>query len=354
MSRAYGIVFSVFFLFLSASKLSSAESDGCVTAACHPQIKVGKMLHGPIKGKGCHVCHLKGDGPGKLPKDHPFLKPIVKSEITNSCVVCHDDEVFVNEKFVHKVIGEKTCLACHDPHKSDLRSLFKKEAPPALCLSCHEKQKRDYKYKHSALTTKKTCLNCHEAHASANRQLLITNERDACMQCHEKDAESPDHRLIPGLGPIFRTKNFKHKPVKEGKCSECHSPHGGDERGFLIRPYSEQFHLPYNEDAYELCFHCHKTEMISMRSVSTQTNFRNGNINLHFVHVAATRGRSCRTCHEIHAGSNPKLIKDFVVYLGVETPMVYEGTPNGGSCAAACHGKKSYDRLKEVTNATER
>ena len=81
------------------------------------------------------------------------------------------------------------------------------------------------------------------------------------------------------------------------------------------------------------------------------TDFRNGDRNLHHVHVNRERkGRTCRACHETHASSRDKHIRDSVPFGegGWELPIGFERRANGGSCAPGCHTPYAYDRVDPV------
>jgi len=70
------------------------------------------------------------------------------------------------------------------------------------------------------------------------------------------------------------------------------------------------------------------------------TGFRNGERNLHWVHVnKKTKGRTCRTCHEVHASKRPRLVAESVPFgkRGWRLPLNFEKTETGGSCQPGCH-----------------
>ena len=84
---------------------------------------------------------------------------------------------------------------------------------------------------------------------------------------------------------------------------------------------------------------------------TTLTDFRTGDLNLHYVHVnRKKKGRSCRACHETHAASKEKQIRDSVPFGpgGWELPIGFEKTNSGGSCAPGCHRPYAYDRIELV------
>ena len=79
------------------------------------------------------------------------------------------------------------------------------------------------------------------------------------------------------------------------------------------------------------------------------TNFRNGQANLHFMHVNKTeKGRSCRACHNVHASPNDLHIRDSVPYGSWNMPINYKKSADGGSCSPGCHKPYTYDRKNAV------
>jgi hypothetical protein len=76
------------------------------------------------------------------------------------------------------------------------------------------------------------------------------------------------------------------------------------------------------------------------------TRFRNGEVNLHWLHVNREKGRTCRACHEVHASKNPFHIRDAVPFgsKGWLIEIKFKQTTNGGSCSPGCHSDKTYDR----------
>jgi hypothetical protein len=100
---------------------------------------------------------------------------------------------------------------------------------------------------------------------------------------------------------------------------------------------------------FALCFGCHAKETVLVPRTRELTNFRDGEINLHYVHVnRQDKGRTCKTCHEIHGSNLPKHMATEVPFEGSAWPMPirFEQTATGGRCAPGCHKPASYDRLR--------
>jgi hypothetical protein len=85
--------------------------------------------------------------------------------------------------------------------------------------------------------------------------------------------------------------------------------------------------------------------MVKDPTTTTLTKFRNGDQNLHYVHVNKDeRGRTCRACHEVHAAKQKHQIRDAVPYghTGFMLKVNFTPTATGGSCARTCHITRSY------------
>lgn len=249
---------------------------------------------------------------------------------------------------MHPGLKEKSCVACHDPHGNNSKRLLKVGEPPVLCLSCHEKLSAKIKgasYTHSPVLEKSACMNCHLAHTSESRVLLKSKETEVCLSCHSKAIALKDDRKIAGFADRLSHSRSVHKPIQEGKCSGCHDPHGGSRPKFLKESYALKLSTSYDQNDVALCFECHSTDLVTERTTTEATNFRMGPKNLHSVHLLQG-SRSCRVCHDVHASSNAKLFNESMQFVGVQIPLKFEVTKTGGTCLTACHGWKSYDRVR--------
>jgi predicted CXXCH cytochrome family protein len=138
-----------------------------------------------------------------------------------------------------------------------------------------------------------------------------------------------------------------HGPLASKKCGGCHEPHGNDLPSFVSKPYTGTFYSPYQPEAYALCFSCHDETLATEKLTAGATKFRNGNVNLHYLHVnKARKGRSCRACHTIHASKNPHMLADSVPFGQWQLPIGFKEIEGGGTCTSGCHLPKTYRRVK--------
>ncbi len=302
--------------------LAQPAKDLC--AGCHPDKTDKKFVHGPAATGDCVSCHKPHDGNNKA---------LLVKEGADLCFSCHTDmEAQIKKKVVHQALAGG-CTSCHDPHGSGAKMFFSASGA-ALCYQCHpdmESRITSAKSIHAPLLSERGCASCHAPHASDSPKLLARAGKDLCLECHK--------------GFLKKSQTVVHGPIKEGKCQACHDPHASAQEKLLPKSYNTDFYISYSEKEYELCFSCHKREMLKYPTTSYATNFRDGEKNLHYLHVnRQDKGRNCKSCHVIHGGDMPKLLADSVSFGKWSLPLRFTKTETGGSCAPGCHKKYSYDR----------
>jgi predicted CXXCH cytochrome family protein len=327
---------------------------------CHKTRYTKEFDHAPVKDGKCTDCH---------DPHQSNVKMLLKSDsINNLCMSCHDrkstsatkaKKLFVDMSLEtkHKPIVEKSCLECHEAHTANHKSLLKLDAKMDLCLSCHDDEKEKIthsKFKHGGVnTSQKRCLECHDPHATKHKKLLKKDPVATCLNCHDKEVKSDeDGGMLMNMKKHLDENPNWHKPIKdvkkEGGCSACHDPHGSDNFSILRKSFTKNFYAELeNKDFF--CFKCHTEKKITKQFITPQehniTAFRDGNVNLHYLHVNDRKGRSCRACHDEHASKYNHLIRDYTDFNGVKFPLRFIETAEGGSCAPACHKKFEYDRV---------
>lgn len=313
---------------------------------CHDAAIVeNKFVHGPAAVGGCVACHE--------PHTADYAKNL-KAEGPELCYTCHTEkaEVIHKAQFVHKPVSEK-CTSCHNPHAAPKQFMLESESP-TLCLGCHKDKKEQMDavtYKHGALVTDKSCLNCHDAHNSNIAKNLTQEPMDLCLSCHNREYKRPDGKPVSDIKKWLAENTDYHGPIRQKDCSGCHNPHGSNNFRILRYFYPPTFYEAFAVENYNLCFSCHEKTLVLNQETTKLTNFRNGNVNLHFLHVnKAIKGRTCRACHETHASNFPKHIREAVPFGGWDLPVNFEKTNTGGSCTPGCHKIKKYDREKKEAN----
>jgi predicted CXXCH cytochrome family protein len=316
------------------------EPSAPICFQCHvEEVFRGDFVHGPFAAGSCLACHSPhGENDSAM----------VRIAGRQMCMPCHEDmeSGFANARFRHGATAAG-CTQCHTPHASDQRYQLKKPVP-AVCVECHQDlfdKMETASSTHSPVEEDSACLNCHNAHMTENDHLLSGEDMAICLDCHNEPIEAESYDLAP-MGPMLEENPMHHGPIQFGICSECHNPHGSPYLRLLTDAYPARPYAPFFESNYALCFRCHESTLAKDERTETLTGFRDGDLNLHFVHVNKTSmGRSCRLCHDAHAGSQPTYIKESVRFGNWDMPVRFKKTENGGSCEPGCHAAENYDRL---------
>jgi len=332
-------------------KLKTEVEELCFS--CHEHDKDRKMLdeawvHGPTATGECFMCHdwHQSDVKDLLIKSPPGL-----------CYDCHEDteEIFEVAENVHSPVEDGDCTACHSPHGT-AQEFFLRKPIPKLCFTtdCHDdlgEEIEEARVDHEAVRKDRKCLNCHDPHVSPYETLLAKPPLDLCLGCHDKEIKASEKKIMNIKAWLDGHDNW-HKPIKEKNCAGCHNPHGSPYYKILKAYYPKKFYTPFSLEKYDLCWQCHETKGMVLEKVTTKsTNFRNGDENLHYLHVnRKKKGRTCRACHDIHASNSPKIIRKRFPFGKKTMPINYKKTETGGSCLPGCHKRKKYDRVIKVVN----
>jgi predicted CXXCH cytochrome family protein len=329
----------------ASQSLIKGETVGELCAQCHKETTEGReFLHGPAAVGACTVCH------NPHAADQAALLSMERQSL---CFKCHTtmQKRLAQEGYKHAPVTED-CMTCHDPHGADNRMNLS-TAPPELCLDCHDSiadTLDDATVTHDAVTMEDACLNCHDPHVSKIEHNLLREPMDLCLTCHDKELGNGENKVM-NMAKLLSDNPDHHGPIREKNCQACHQVHGGENFRLLIKEYPPEFYAPFQEERYSLCFECHEPDVVQDERTDTLTGFRNGDRNLHYLHVhREVKGRTCRACHNTHASKRPKHITESVPFGNWELPINYRQTATGGSCQPGCHKLYRYDRNKPVVN----
>jgi predicted CXXCH cytochrome family protein len=327
-----------------------AGSARMLCRQCHEDVIGNRVsVHGPVAAGACAACHTPHASP------YPNL---LRAEGPELCVGCHVTTRTQLEtlRVVHGPAAAD-CQACHLSHASD-HPMILREDPKTLCLSCHETIRHTVETaatQHAAVTTDRQCLNCHSPHASDHPRVLRQDMMSLCFECHDREIELEDGTTLGDIKKVIETGTSLHGPIAQQNCAACHHIHGGDEFRLLVKEYPPEFYAPFKEESYALCFSCHNRELVQDEHTTSLTDFRNGDLNLHFLHVnRQKKGRTCRACHETHASNKEKHIRESVPFGtgGWMLPIRFEKMADGGRCAPGCHLPYEYNRTDPVEYST--
>lgn len=306
-------------------QLKGQAADLCFT--CHDREPFSrKFVHGPVGAGDCNACH----------NPHASANAFqLRAPEEQLCLTCHKEKTEVlQRRHVHPPVAEK-CVNCHSPHSDTARFMLGADVPD-LCFTCHEDlgDVAARSNPHPPVASGQ-CLKCHDVHATDNPKMFVTPAQELCFSCHED------------LGQFIADKAYKHGPVKQGDCNACHNPHGSEYFRMLRKYFPSKFYMPYAPENYALCFDCHNKDIALDEKTRTLTDFRNGEINLHYKHVnKKVKGRSCKACHQVHASDQEKHIRKSVPFGAInwELPVTFTKFEDGGRCVVGCHAPKEYRR----------
>ncbi len=331
----------VLLAFFSCAPPVCLGADGCLAAGCHPEIRDFVQVHTPVAEGECSPCHRPTGEKHPTPGSPGFQLAAAGGEL---CRPCHQPPI--RPGMQHPITDKRECLACHNPHGASAKNLLV-AGLPETCLPCHADigtRIREAKTRHAPMYRPQSCSICHSLHGSPNPHLLTGRQQDLCLSCHGRDDFSKSKPLRNIAGDL-QDKAFLHGPLADGDCTGCHEPHGSDFFRLLTGSYPAEFYAGYQPGIYGFCFQCHEQKLLQDSRTTAETRFRDGNRNLHYLHVRDRKGRTCLACHEPHAGNNRQLIRAAGAPFGNwQIPVGFRLTPTGGSCAPGCHPPRAYDR----------
>ncbi len=308
------------------------EPAGSLCETCHDQNdEAAVSKHGPVSGGECIACHNPHES--DLPR-------LLKQRSPELCLGCHEEQQAQTKlSSVHDAF-EDDCLNCHEPHAASNSPLLS-DAVPQLCFDCHddiEDSVDNMSTVHEPLNDEASCLSCHSPHASDSATLLDEEPPDLCFNCHDRRA----NEKIRAVEEKVRRGVHVHPPAADGECVDCHEPHGSDVQHLLSSAFPGGHYAVGDVSTFALCFDCHDEDLLNAKSTTTATEFRDGDRNLHYVHVNREKGRSCVLCHDAHGSDFPHMIAGKVPFGDWQLPLNYLQTSDGGSCAPGCHEERSY------------
>jgi predicted CXXCH cytochrome family protein len=337
---------AVLLLMLGCSTASAADvvlqaGASCRSASCHAGIAAGGINHVDTdNGSSCTVCHAP-----TTPTSHEFQFAETGAAL---CTRCH--EGLLDGSSVQPLAALGLCTTCHRMHRAEHPNQLQASAD-TLCPSCHLKTgSREGRIAHLP-AAQGQCLMCHDPHSSNNPKQLVEPVPELCFQCHDKEQRDEDGTRLPAVKPLFEGNLNKHPSFARGQCLLCHEAHDSENYRLQKEPYPEGMYAKFTPETY-FCVNCHGLKTFTEPRTLTETQFRNGNLNLHFRHVDKEKGRSCSACHHHHASDRDSLITHRVEFGNryIEI-MEFSRTETGGSCSPSCHKTMRYDRVEPVENA---
>lgn len=336
----------------TAKFLLKADTVERVCATCH-ETPMKKFAHDPFAKGDCTLCHQAHQSENAM-----LLRG---GSGIDHCFTCHAGTKDKIASATHKHDpAQKNCNTCHSPHATDFKYQLKAEANATCLATCHQpiaEHVAKVPIQHAAMVSANGCTNCHDPHGSTQIRLLKARMDAVCLTCHNKPLKAHDGHEIPDMRPLIADAKFRHGPIAVGDCSACHDAHGGERVDLLKGEFPKTFYTSFAVEKYGLCFKCHEKQLVETEKTASLTGFRNGDQNLHFLHVnREDKGRSCKSCHNVHGSDLPKHIATDVPFERGQwaMPVGFQKTEDGGSCSPGCHKTREYRRSSPTTLPTTR
>ena len=144
-------------------------------------------------------------------------------------------------------------------------------SPKKLCFTCHEKVMTgitESTVKHLPVQEGK-CTECHSPHGTKLKYQLLNRTNELCLSCHERI--------------VTTTVRKGHIEMEEGDCLSCHATHYSDIQSLL------------SGDDPAICIQCHSTDTERLLQMHRES----------FDKIS-----QCTTCHEPHVTESPGLLRE--------------------------------------------
>lgn len=189
------------------------------------------------------------------------------------CVTADCHPGVVEHDFAHGPAAQRKCQACHVVRSTDEHTFDLRLPEERFCTSCHIVKRPDFLH---TPVREGRCTECHDPHGSGFRFMLRADPvEDLCRRCHDPaDIANGTH---------------VHVPVASGACVLCHDAHGSWRPNLLVQP------------GRELCTSCHGAVQSDL-------------VRKAYDHQPVADGQ-CTACHDAHASDAPLQLVEAVPAL---------------------------------------
>lgn len=182
------------------------------------------------------------------------------------------------------------------------------------------------------------CDFCHLPHSGSGINIIRQKETvTLCISCHKPGGQS-----IYDVETALVKTGSKHLSVLDNpggmKCADCHNSHG-DKNQLTGEVYSRLLKTTINGSIYykgiEFCLSCHPAKS-AVRGTGHDADI---------MKPPTGTGITCVACHDKHASSNPKLLRELIAYSygGGSSPENTYVNGNTKEFCYGCHSRKRAD-----------
>jgi predicted CXXCH cytochrome family protein len=324
---------------LTLLSYSSMAQEGNSCATCHKSVVDFKEKH--QAAESCDNCHQSSGTQHPKEGEKGFD---LASAVPALCYTCHEAKNSLSTK--HPPVDSGECLTCHNPHGSKYKAILTDNSTD-LCKTCHDIAPGIAKSVHKPFSDGK-CVVCHDPHQSNQAKLLKSDSRTLCLTCHNKVIKTKD-KVLDNIAMLIKDGNTVHPALEGDGCVTCHKGHFSDNNYLLNGVFATGSYQANPKEAFALCFTCHDAGITETEKSTTLTGFRNGDSNLHFVHLKSPKSRSCAICHNVHGSPNNHMINSETAFGNWRMKLNYNSSEKGGSCQPGCHKQLEYNRETPVS-----
>lgn len=287
----------------SVKELQKNQTENCLD--CHKKKNI-QQFSSSVHAKnnvGCNGCHKGG---------HETVR-IQKSEVSNVCGKCHNENKMAFKNSVHNTVlkgGNPNAPVCTDCHGSHQILTSKISIESEGCLNCHLNQKlfpgeakgsADFvaKYKtsiHASIEKGQTeaagCVDCHGDHMIQNPEdpkssTKLARQIETCGKCH-KDITDKFKKSKHG-------QELLNGNDKAPTCSDCHGEH--DIKSTLLSDEFSKLNL------VDKCLSCHKDGKIPHKNFKGEEELITGyqkSVHYEALKKGDQNAPTCSNCHGAH------------------------------------------------------
>ncbi|MCF6247195.1 MAG: hypothetical protein L3J69_07515 [Desulfobacula sp.] len=296
---------SVVFKFKRTQKKASMELYHNECVACHKEKKSAKDSFRPLTAE-CRACHVGREARTSLWEQIKFDKSLhsihersaqikgMESSGEDNCSRCHHQ---YNEKTKETFFTrgqEEACIYCHKSEtKNDIRSI--RQASHDSCVKCHQSFKAQ-----NISAGPVRCAGCHDVQMQKQIKIAIDitrlkrNQPDVVVLTGWKNGSKKEKGFMNAVAfnhkfheeKTVSCKACHHETLK--KCSDCHTPGGGDVNGGFVSLEKAMHTMDTNQS----CLGCHKEATRAKECAGCHFN----------APIEAKNPASCKTCHSLTSG----------------------------------------------------
>lgn len=305
-----------------SERLLSSMADDLVCLICHNG-KVGGNIRGEIEKPFAHNVGLYNN-------IHEPNEDVLLSPFHVQCVDCHNP---------HKVSQKKSSAPFVNGSLEGVKGINivgavipRAQFEYEVCFKCHGQEK----YNNPVVARMDKNLNVRIAFSPNNTSYHnVTSQKTTSNTFSLKTGWDNNSW-------IYCTDCHNSNNARKNGGSAPNGPHGSSYEHLLESRYLVSTSMPYQQSNYDLCWKCHRPEIVMGENFST--------FKYHKKHVDE-QNTPCSVCHDPHGSRQNVGLINFdtsAVFPNLNGELKFEVIGNKGYCFLQCHGEdhspEDYER----------